>query len=545
MRIVSEAQGAKMSLVQFFPKEIPAGTRDLVEPLLAADSVCRLLGEQGLELLDESRLAEMYSHTGRGGLNPVLMSFVLVLQFLEKLPDRQAAEMARLRLDWKYALRQDLDWSGFEYSSLCNFRKRLYAHGQEYALFEQVLASLAAAGYLKAKRQRTDATHILGSVERLSRLELVWESLRKALAALTNVDAKWLLAHLPASFVRQGSQKRASYRLSEAEAEQALSEAGRDGFWLLSQIKRKGQAAWLDLPEIAQLRQVLEQQFETEAEVSAWGARAKANVDASGDVITAPHDPAVRYSKKNKHCEWLGYKGQVTETIDGVFPIITDIGIHSAIEADSLALPVIQQRLSQRGLLPAKQYVDGAYCHGKTLQSSEGMGIDLRGFLSDNSRKPVGFRLEDFDVDVENRLASCPAGRWATVFNPSAQADVAFHVRFGKQCQGCRFRQGCTREQRGRSLEISPYHRQLTSRRREQASGTFIQEMHARARIESTIGELARKHGLRQARYRGQGKLQLQAAFTAAAVNLKRLARHLAQELDTFLAISFLDRYRI
>ena len=67
-------------------------------------------------------------------------------------------------------------------------------------------------------------------------------------------------------------------------------------------------------------------------------------------------------------------------------------------------------------------------------------------------------------------------------------------------------------------------------RRKEQRTEAFQQEMHARARIESTICELVRKHGLRQSRYRGHQKVSLQAAFTAAAVNLKRLARYLAQQ---------------
>ena len=523
-----------MSLKQSFPKEIPATTREVVEPILPADSLCRLLGEKAEEIIDEAPLAAMYSHTGRGGINPVLLCFALVLQFLEKLPDRQAAEMARMRLDWKYALRQELAWPGFDYSSLCNFRKRLYGHGQEYLMFEQVLKYLQGLGYLKSKRQRTDATHILGAVERLSRLELVWETLRMALGALINGDAKWVIGQLPASFVNFYSQKRSDYRLSQEQAEQGLLDAGQDGFWLLSQIEEHGESAWQELPEIVALRQVLSQQFDQDDEEGGSGLKAKANTDAKGDVITSPHDRTVRYSKKNKQTEWRGYKGQVSETVDGDFPIISDIGIHSAIEADGSALEAIHQRLRQRGLLPQQQYVDGAYCNGKTLQASEQKGIDLRAFLGNNSRKPPGFRLQDFDIDLEKKQAVCPAGKLATVFNPSSQPDVAWHIRFGKQCRQCPFRSLCTTEKRGRSLEISPYHQQLTRRRREQADAGFVKEMHARARIESTICELARKHGLRQSRYRGQNKVALQAAFTAAAVNLKRLARHLVQEMDSF-----------
>lgn len=67
----------------------------------------------------------MYHQTGRGGINPVLLCFVLILQFLENLPDREAAEMARMRMDWKYALRQALNWKGFDYSSLCSCLDRV------------------------------------------------------------------------------------------------------------------------------------------------------------------------------------------------------------------------------------------------------------------------------------------------------------------------------------------------------------------------------------------------------------------------------------
>ncbi len=528
-----------MSLKQAFPKEIPVTTREVVEAILPANSVCRLLGDKAAEIIDESALAAMYHETGRGGINPVLLCFVLVLQFLENLPDREAAEMSRLRLDWKYALRQELAWTGFHYSSLCNFRKRLYAHGGEYAVFEQVLAYVQASGFLKSKRQRTDATHVLAAVERLSRLELVWETLRLALGALINADAKWVCQSLPTSFVNFYSQKRRDYRLSKGQVEQAMVDAGRDGFWLLSQIEQKGQSSWQDLPEIITLARVLSEQFDQDDEDGGSGLQAKANIDAKGDVITSPHEPSVRYSRKGKETAWRGYKAQVTETVDGHFPVITDIGIHSAIEADSLALGKIQKRLARRGLLPEKQYVDQAYCNGNTLQDSEQKGLDLRGFIGSHSRKPVGFRLQDFDIDLDKRLARCPAGKAATTFNPSSQPDVAWHVRFGKQCQKCPFNSLCTTEKRGRSLEVSPYHQQLTKRRREQASAGFVKEMDARARIESTICELARKHGLRQSRYRGQNKVALQAAFTAAALNLKRLARCLAQQADS-LAIQYL-----
>jgi len=532
-----------MSLQESFPKEIPSVTREMVTPILPANSVCRLLGDEGEQLVDEEALSQMYHVEGRGGINPVILSFVLILQYLENTPDRQAALMVVMRMDWKYALRQELTWEGFDYSNLCNFRKRLYAHGQEFIVFEQLINYLRQSGYIKSKKQRTDATHVLGAIERMSCLELVWETLRLAVGALINVDAKWVLEQLPPSFVSFHTEKRCDYRMSKAKIETAMLEAGRDGCWLLSQIAQIGDKQWLALPELQMLQRVLSEQFDPPDDDSHTPIQTKANITACGDVIASPHDPDVRYSKKGTDTQWEGYKLQVTETVDDELPLITDIGIHSAIEHDSPALDTIQQRLIQRDLQPEQQYVDRAYCNGKTIASSWDKGIDLRGYISSSTRKEAGFRLEDFAIDLHQQTAVCPQGRQATSFNPSTQDDVAFHVRFGKQCQSCSVQAVCTTEKRGRSLEISPYYELLTKRRHEQQSEDFKQELFARSRIESTICELARKHGLRHSRYRRQHKVNLQAAFTAVAVNLKRLATYLAQQMDTSLTHRFIGLF--
>jgi transposase len=90
---------------------------------------------------------------------------VTIFEFLEKLPDR-AAHLAVMRWDWKDALRQRLDWTGFHYSDLSNFRKRLLAHGGESLIFERLLAYLRERDLVQAGgRQRTDATPILGAVK--------------------------------------------------------------------------------------------------------------------------------------------------------------------------------------------------------------------------------------------------------------------------------------------------------------------------------------------------------------------------------------------
>jgi len=197
---------------------------------------------------------------------------------------------------------------------------------------------------------------------------------------------------------------------------------------------------------------------------------------------------------------------------------------------------------------PAQQYVDQGYMSGANLQASLDQAIDLRGFIRDgNVTKPDGFRLPDFTIDVTHRQAPCPAGkeaiRWS-VIDPNVKNNVAFLVSFGKQCQDCPFfgPNLCTDKKAGRTIAINRQHDLITIRRAESKTEAFHQEMHHRAAIEGTLSELVRAHAARRSRYRGLRKNQLQATFTGAATNLKRLARVLAnlrQRFANSLCVSF------
>ena len=95
---------------------MPSETERVGQFLLAKDSAYRLVGEKLFETLSEQEFADLYPSEGQPGLSPVILALVTVFQFIEKLPDRQAAEMLRMRLDWKYALHLPLEYEGFNFS---------------------------------------------------------------------------------------------------------------------------------------------------------------------------------------------------------------------------------------------------------------------------------------------------------------------------------------------------------------------------------------------------------------------------------------------
>jgi hypothetical protein len=125
---------------------------------------------------------------GRPGIEPVVLLGVLIFQFLERVPDRQAAELVKYHLGWKLALNLKLGAEGFHPTSLVHFRQRLLEAGKSDLALRAVLEALEEEGFVaKRSKQRLDSTYIVGAVARLSSLENVRETLALALEELWEV----------------------------------------------------------------------------------------------------------------------------------------------------------------------------------------------------------------------------------------------------------------------------------------------------------------------------------------------------------------------
>ena len=74
---------------------------------------------------------------------------VCILQYVEDLSDRQAAEAVRARIDWKYLLGLELTDQGFDFTILTDFRARLLVGGAEQRIFELLVQRLSEGGWIK------------------------------------------------------------------------------------------------------------------------------------------------------------------------------------------------------------------------------------------------------------------------------------------------------------------------------------------------------------------------------------------------------------
>lgn len=155
-------------------------------------------------LFTDEDFADWYPSDGRRGLSPARLALVSVLQFAENLPDRQAAQAVRCRIDWKYALGMELTDPGFAPSVLSEFRDRMAEDDRADRLLAVMVDRLVAAGLVKRRgRQRTDSTHVLAAVRRLSRVELVAETLRAALEEVSLAAEGWLAQLITPEWVQR------------------------------------------------------------------------------------------------------------------------------------------------------------------------------------------------------------------------------------------------------------------------------------------------------------------------------------------------------
>ena len=83
---------------------MPAEMEEIGRRVLRPDDPYRVIGEQLADIVGDGQFAALYQPRGRAAVSPSLLALVTIFQFLEDLPDREAARQVVVRLDWKYAL---------------------------------------------------------------------------------------------------------------------------------------------------------------------------------------------------------------------------------------------------------------------------------------------------------------------------------------------------------------------------------------------------------------------------------------------------------
>jgi transposase len=511
----------------------------------------RLRDELGV-LFEDADFEGCFGARGRPGISPALLMLVTVLQFVERLTDRQAVEAVAGRIDWKYALGLELSDPGFDNSVLSEFRSRLVEHDLSRLCFDRVLERARALGLVKARgKQRTDSTHVISAVQDLNRVELAGESVRALVEALATVAPDFLADTVDlGEWSRRYGPRASSWSgpRGSAEREKLAVQYGLDGRMLIEAVGRARERPWLrELPQVAVLCTVLRQTFVIETDAHGREVMRR-RTDSDGvppgqHRLASPYDTDARWAAKGADLVWCGYKVHLTETCDDPVAdgagraqcpnLITDVVTTDATVPDSAMLEPIHDALAARGLTPGKHYLDSGYpSPAAVLAARTEHGIEMvTPLLVDSSpqaRAGLGYARGDFVFDHDARSVTCPqqqrSSSWSECLQHGKPRIVATFS--AATCRPCPARALCTTSSSGRrQLTVPP--RELyelqQAHRAAQSSGHWQRDYQRRAGIEGTMNQAANTIGLRKARYRGLRKVALEHRIAATAINITRL----------------------
>ena len=514
---------------------IPDETRRVAHAAFPKGALCLRLVEVLGQLYRDEQFAALFPIRGQPAASPARLALVLVLQYVEGLSDRQAADAVRSRIDWKYALGLELTDPGFDHTVLSEFRARLLNKDAERLLLDSLLDRLRQLRLIKPRgRQRTDSTYVLAAVRRLNRLERVGETLRVALNELAVVAPEWLRKLALPEWYERYAKRVENYALpkSEVARQDLASVIAADGEQLLAAIDAATDQPMLaQVPAVLTLRRLWAEQYTGTAGKLRW--REVKAMPAPAGLLSSPYDTEARYSTK-REVNWVGYKVHLTETCDEKTPhLIVNVATTPATTPDDNMLEQVHDALNMRDLLPTQHLVDKGYTDAHVLVDSQRQyDVTIVGPVAEDPSWQA--RAGDFDkgsfiVDWERRMVTCPAGKQSISWLPNSylQNGVVFEARFArKDCRACPDRARCTRsklEPRTIGLQAREYHEALRTARQRQKTKEFRSQYAARAGIEGTHEQAIRRCGLRRCRYIGQAKTRLQHVLTAAAVNLVRL----------------------
>src|SRR3954471_5852071 len=524
-----------MSLHPEDPTSPPEETRRVARAAFPKGTLCLDIADALGPVYRDSQFAGLFPQLGQPAAAPAMLALATVLQYLEGLSDRQAADAVRGRIDWKYALRLPLTDPGFDHTVLSEFRSRLIEGKAEQRMLDTLLDRLRELGLVKPRgRQRTDSTHVLAAVRGLNRLERVGETLRAALNEVAVMAPAWLRTLAPAEWYERYARRVENYRLPKTEAaRQELAAAiGADGCALLEAIDRAtGLPRLAQIPAVQALRRVWTEQYvEREGQVR-W--REVKDMPAPATMISSPYDTDARYSTK-RESTWVGYKVHLTETCDADAPHVI-VNVEAATTPDDNMLAVIHKSLETRDLLPAEHLVDKGYTDSRVLVDSRNdYGVTITGPVADDpswqARTEDGLDKSRFVVDWDQQVVTCPTGKRSISWLPSTypQNGMVFEARFARRdCTPCPLRSRCTRSKREPrliGLQAREQYEALQAARKQQDTAEVREAYGARAGIEATHGQAVRRCGLRRCRYIGLAKTHLQHLISAAAINLVRIA---------------------
>jgi hypothetical protein len=499
--------------------------------LLPAGGVFAFLAEHRTRLFPAEMFADLFpSGRGRPSVPPEVVASVLVLQALNGLSDREAAEAVTFDLRWKAALGLPVAAAAFHPSTLTVWRRRLAASGRPERVFDAVREVVTETGVLAGKTRRAlDSTILDDAVARQDTVTQLIAAVRRVGREVPGGADLVGSCCVGYDYSRPGGIQKPDIAWDDPQArEELVSVLVNDALALLEALQaidQQAQQGWSEPARqaVGLLALVAGQDVEPAEDSDGTDGRWRIARRTAPERVISTVDPDARHAHKTRERRQDGFRAHIVAEPDTGLITVTRLTRAAGLQNSDAAIGIDllgqdTTLFSGPGTMPVAAQVlgDSAYGTGEALAA-----LTEAGHVPIIKPWPVrpavegGFTIDDFTVDEDAGTVTCPNGTTRAITRTRA-------VIFGKACNGCPLRARCTTSKSGRNLRLHP-HDALQRAHRAAATDPDFQQIYRQHRpmVERSLAWLVR--GNRRLRYRGVTKNNAWLHLRVAAINLRRL----------------------
>ena len=502
--------------------DLPTTGARWCEVALPERSVYRFLARERARLFPPELFADLFQPIGRRSVPPSILAVVMVLQRLEGLSDREAADRYAFDARWRYAAGvadavAGEETASFAHTVLVDLRARLRRSTDPDRIF-RVTCDLARQVGLVGVKRVLDSAPLEDAVTTQDTVTMLRGAIRGLLRACPPaLEVK----------VRELLQREDDYRAPGKPACDWQDRAAREE--LVDALVRDAYRAHYALrgerldQRVAEAAALLATVTGQDIEETPDG-RFRIFEGTAPDRVISTVDPQARHGHKTAAHGFDGYKGHLA--VDPDSEVICAAEVSPAATGDAAVAPrLLDDLVPSQGqqAAPAVVYGDSAYGTGTHLAWLDTHG--LTPMITTQLPTAAGgrFAKDQFRVDLRAGTVTCPA-RVTVAIIPASRGGG--RARFGAGCSVCPLREACTTSLRGRVVTVHPHEAELTAARARQRDPAWRADYRAtRPKVERKLAHLLRRrHGGRRARVRGLVRVAQDWKLLAAATNLARFA---------------------
>jgi len=508
--------------------------------LLPEGSVFRLLAEHRERLFPAAMFDDLFpSGRGRPSVPPDVVAVVIVLQTLQGLSDREAADAVTFDLRWKAACGMPVDAGSFHPSTLTYWRRRLAASDRPHRIFEVVRQLIIETGALQGRHRRAlDSTVLDDAVARQDTVTQLIAAVRRVARDVPGA-AELVAACCTGHDYSQPGKPQIAWD-DEAAREELVSALVNDALALLAGLDvdaitaAGGKAA----EAVTLLALVAGQDVEPAEGSDGTDGRWRIARKTAPDRVISTVDPEARHAHKTRERRQDGFKAHLAVEPDTGLttaaaltkvngPENSDAAVGAALLDQDPTLPAPADHISEINeggedgeqvevLGEVEVLGDSAYGSGEMLHRLD--QARRKATIKPWPIRPAvegGFTIDDFGYDDDAGTLTCPNG-------VTRRLTTTRNAVFGVACRDCPLRDRCTTSASGRTIHVHR-HEKLQRQHRQRAKTPEFQQVYREKRplVERSIAWLVR--GNRRVPYRGVIKNNAWLHHRAAALNLRRL----------------------